>query len=31
VDRRQELVYMVHLCQIGVDADPAKGSRLPDA
>jgi hypothetical protein len=22
---------MVHLCQNGVDADPAKGSRLPDA
>jgi hypothetical protein len=31
VVRRQEPVYMVHLCQIGVDADPAKGSRLPDA
>jgi hypothetical protein len=31
VVRRQEPVYMVHLCQIGVEPDPAKGSRLPDA
>jgi hypothetical protein len=31
VVRRQEPVYMVNLCQIGVDPDPAKGSRLPDA
>jgi hypothetical protein len=31
VVRRQEPVYMVYLCQIGVDADPTKGSRLPDA
>jgi hypothetical protein len=31
VVRRQEPVYMVHLCQLGVDADPAKGSHLPDA
>jgi hypothetical protein len=31
VVRRHEPVYMVHLCQIGVDEDPAKGSRLPDA
>jgi hypothetical protein len=31
VVRRQEPVYMVHLCQIGVDADPAKGSRFLDA
>jgi hypothetical protein len=29
--RRQEPVCMVHLCQIGVDAAPAKGKRLPDA
>jgi hypothetical protein len=28
---RQEPVYMVHFCQIGVDADPAKGNRFPNA
>jgi hypothetical protein len=31
VVRRKDPVYLVHLCQIGVDADPAKGSPLPDA
>jgi hypothetical protein len=31
VVRRHEPVYMVHLCQIGVDSDPAKGCRLLDA
>jgi Aspartyl protease len=29
VVRRQEPVYMVHLCQIGVEPEPAKGSRCP--
>jgi hypothetical protein len=27
---RLEPAYLVNLCQIGVDPDPAKGSRLPD-
>jgi hypothetical protein len=31
VVRRKDPVYMVHLCQVGVDVDPAKGSRLHDA
>jgi hypothetical protein len=31
VVRRQEPVYPVYLCQIGVQLDPAKCSRLPDA
>jgi hypothetical protein len=31
VVRRQEPVYLVHLSQIGVESDPAKGSHLSNA
>jgi hypothetical protein len=31
VVKRQEPVYLVHLRQIGVESDPAKGSHLPNA